>query len=164
MSGRCIHVLCTNSEQARNLVWQNKETSIWVVMRQYLNSHSAFEEAGAHRLTRFILKCRVALPWPRKAGGTIFYLLVLYALKNLDCVCSFLGEIREEIGYYTNGYRDKLFLLLFVNVTFSHALMTYLIAKHRGIGRVSHSWISIHSPFVLSLPWKLQVYLTLGLT
>lgn len=73
----------------------------------------------------------------RKAGDTVFYVLVLCAFKNLDCVnldcvCSFVGQIRKEIGYYTNGYRDNLFLPVFVNAIFSHALMTYLMARHKG--------------------------------
>lgn len=165
MSGRCIHVFCTNSKQTRNLVWQKKQARIWVVMRQYLNFHSAFWRGWrtvAHKIESEMqggssMGCR-------KADDTVFYLLVLCAFKNLICVCPFLGQIRKEIRYCTSGYWDNLFLPLFVNVIFSHALMPYLIANRRGTGHLSHSWISIHSSFVLSLPWKLQVYLALSLT
>lgn len=165
MSGRCIHVLCTNSKQVRNLVWQKKAG-------KYLGSDETVFEFP-QRLWRGWCTVAQDLIWntggsvmgSRKAGDTIFYLLVPYAFKNVDCVCSFLGQIRKEIQYCINGYWDSLFLPLFVNVIFSHALMAYLIANHRATGCVSHSWISIHSPFVLSLPWKLlALSLTLALS
>lgn len=164
MSGRCIHVFCTNSKQTRNLLLQKKQARIWIVRRLFEFPQCLWRGwcTEAHKILSEMQGD--SSMGSRKADDTIFYLLVLCAFKNLDCVCSFVGQIRKEIRYCTNGYWDNLFLPLFVSVIFSHALMTYLIANHRGTGHLSHSWISIHSPFMLSLHWNLQVYFALSLT